>query len=226
MMISENFFSNKFDNENKEIVNICDIFYEWHKDIPKEEEINSYEEYIDCYAALETYLLSKSIQFNPIELVDRKSENIEMITTFFHEIRNSFDKKLTHDILETSRNKYKIKLNVGFAYEFTDGDLKRIQTLINELREQITGSNLFEANHRERLLSKLEKLQSELHKKVSSLDQFWGMVGDAGVVLGKFGQDAKPLFDRIREITQIVWNTQIRAEELPSETKIPLLGNK
>ena len=117
--------------------------------------------------------------------------------------------------------------NTGFSYTFSDADLKRVQQLINELREQVTSSELFEEDHRRRLLNRLEKLQAELHKKMSDLDRFWGFVGDAGVALGKFGKDSKPFVDRIREMTQIVWNTQSDAEKLPSSTPNPFqLENK
>ena len=64
-------------------------------------------------------------------------------------------------------------------------------------------------------------LQKEMNKIMSSLDKLWGLVGDAGVVAGKFGKDAKPMIERIREITQIVWSVQARAEELPSNTMLP-----
>ena len=77
----------------------------------------------------------------------------------------------------------------------------------------------------QRLLVRLEKLQSEMHKKVSDLDRFRGLIGDAGVVLGKLGKDAKPIVDRIKEVADIVWQTQSRTEELPSGTKIPMLTN-
>jgi len=109
-------------------------------------------------------------------------------------------------------------------YEFSEGDLARIQVIINELRDTISESEIFDANHKERLLKKLEALQRELHKKVSSLDAFWGLIGEAGVALGKFGKDAKPVVDRIKEMAQIVWRTQARAEELPSGTTLPLLA--
>ena len=72
----------------------------------------------------------------------------------------------------------------------------------------------------------MEKIQSELHKKVSDLDRFWGLIGDAGVVIGKFGNDAKPIVDRIKEIADIVWRTQSRSEELPSGTTTPFLNSK
>ena len=114
----------------------------------------------------------------------------------------------------------------AFTYEFSSGDLQRIQILINELRDLISVCDLFEADHKRRLLLRLEKLQAELHKKVSDLDKLWGLVGDAGVALGKFGDNAKPFVDRIKEITEIVWRTQARAEELPSNAPLPAIGRQ
>lgn len=128
--------------------------------------------------------------------------------------------------VESLRNKFRISLGAGFAYEFSQGDLDRVQVLINQLRELIASAGHFEKGHQQRLLQRLERLQTEMHKKVSDLDRFWGLVGDAGVVVGKLGNDAKPIVDRIREIATIVWQTQSRAEELPSGTELPQLENK
>ncbi|EDP60013.1 hypothetical protein [Vibrio sp. AND4] len=119
--------------------------------------------------------------------------------------------------------RYESMLSSSFAYEFSQGDLERVQSLLNELRIQISALEQLEESHRQRLLKRLEKLQSELHKRVSDLDRFWGLVGDAGVVMGKLGTDAKPIVDRIREIAQISWNTQSRAEDLPSNSPNPML---
>ena len=124
------------------------------------------------------------------------------------------------------RNRFRVSLGAGFVYEFSQGDLELIQGLINQLRELIGATENFEKEHRQRLLRRLERLQTEIHKKVSDLDRFWGLIGDAGVVVGKLGNDAKPIVDRIREIADIVWRTQSRAEELPSGTKLPQLENK
>ena len=128
--------------------------------------------------------------------------------------------------VDSIRNTIKASLGNAFSYEFSQGDLNRLQVLINELRSEIINSKSFEHDHQQRLLRRLEKLQSELHKRVSDLDRFWGLVGDAGVVLGKLGSDAKPIVDRIREIAGIVWQTQSRTEELPSGTKLPSLEDK
>ncbi|WP_321406922.1 hypothetical protein [Tolumonas auensis] len=128
--------------------------------------------------------------------------------------------------IDTLRKKVRSSIGVGFHYEFTQGDLDIVQNNITALRELISASEHFEPEHQQRLLKRLEKLQSELHKKVSDLDRFWGLVGDAGVVLGKLGTDAKPFVDRIREIADVVWRTQSRAEELPGGTKLPVLSDQ
>jgi len=114
-------------------------------------------------------------------------------------------------------------LTKTFFYEFSDDETTRINQLISELRDIISQSELFEENHKQRLLRRLERLQSEVHKKVSDLDRFWGLVGDAGVTLRKFGEDARPIVDRVKELTKIIWGAQEKAEGLPASDTIPLL---
>jgi hypothetical protein len=121
------------------------------------------------------------------------------------------------------RSRMKVLLGAGFSYEFSQGDLELMQMQTNRLRELIASSKQLDREHQQRLLHRLERLQSEMHKKVSDLDRFWGLIGDAGVVMGKLGKDAKPIVDTIRDITNIVWQTQSRAEELPSGTHLPML---
>lgn len=120
---------------------------------------------------------------------------------------------------------FSLTINDAFGYEFTDGDLKRIRALINELRELITENTELDEEHKLRLLKRLEKMQSEIHKKVSDLNAFYGLAVEASVMLKKIGENAKPIVDRIKEITGISWNTQARAENLPSGTEPPMLEN-
>lgn len=209
---------------------ICEKFFEFDSEFGEFEEIDHHDEYVEAYATLEAFLEASDIYFEVIDLSNDQQNNIELIRYFF----KSFDELFKKTSLENAKNitlarardKFKIKFGAIFAYQFSDGDLSRIQTLINEIREHIVESELFDAKHKEMILNRLEGLQKELHKKMSSLDKLWGLIGDAGVVLGKFGNDAKPLVDRIREIAMITWRTQARAEELPSATPLPLLSHK
>ncbi len=151
------------------------------------------------------------------------NKNCKQLVGYINVVKVEFKAHETQLKIDTYKNRYQIALKSTFAYEFSQGDLDRVQVLVNELRGQITEANNLEPEHKERLLKRLETLQSELHKRVSDLDKFWGMVGDAGVVLGKLGKDAKPIVDRVKEIAEIVWQTQARAEELPSNAPSPLL---
>lgn len=160
-------------------------------------------------------------------LAPEPSTNIQNDCSLFKKyignVKGSFLGQATELKIESYKNRFQTALKSSFAYEFSQGDLNRIQVLVNELRTHITESISLEPVHKRRLLKRLEKLQSELHKRVSDLDMFWGMVGDAGVVIGKLGTDAKPIVDRIREISEIVWRTQARTEELSSDFLNPLI---
>ena len=127
-------------------------------------------------------------------------------------------------IKQSDIDENKQKFEKGFAYEFTKGDLKRTQRLINELRELISKSDEIDEDHRSRLLTKLEGLQSELHKKVSDFDRFWGFIVESGVYLGKLGKAVKPIIDLIQELADIILRIIARSEGLPSPPKLPLLG--
>lgn len=204
---------------------LCDILLNKHRSMTTSaERIKFYDSYVSAFAILEAILISKNYQFEPPIFKDDKTTNIAIISDFFYKMLDEFEKKLTTNAIEVAREKYRTIYDAKFSYRFSDGDLKRIQELINELREYITTSEIIDANHKERLLNKLEDLQKEVHKKMSSLDKFWGLIGEAGVVLGKFGKDIKPLVDRIKEITLITWQTQARSEELPSGTPLALLA--
>ena len=194
--------------------------------IASSEKIKHYDEYVEAFAALEAFIQANGLPFSLPEIKGSKEPVLGRIMAFFNGMGEKLEERKRNEKLLQARDKFQKRFGAIFVYQFTDGDLKRIQTLINELRELITKSELFDAKHKERTLTKLEGLQKELHKKMSSLDKLWGLIGDAGIALGKFGKDAKPFVERIREIAMIAWRTQARAEELPSATPLPLLSNK
>jgi hypothetical protein len=166
------------------------------------------------------------LELAEIEPAGLPEEVVNQIGAFCRDTKVRVEKQVVQLKLAQLNNKYQAKYGTEFGYEFTEGDLNRVQELINELRESIAASDLFEDAHKQRLLARLEKMQAELHKKVSDLDRFWGLMGDATVMLRKFGDDAKPIVDRVRELSQIVWNTQSHAEELPSDSPMPLIGGE
>ncbi|EOV9409989.1 hypothetical protein ACN5W3_004441 [Vibrio parahaemolyticus] len=193
-----------------------------HKGEPKTEQVILWNTCVLITSVIKTY----SLEGLNSELPKPDSSDTVTITRLKHyldKVGTDVSMRLTHLNISDMSQKYSHMLKSSFAYEFSQGDYDRVQSLINELREHISSSTIIDDNHKHRLLKKLERLQSELHKRVPDLDRLWGLVGDAGVALGKFGDDVKPLVDRVKEIAGITWNTQKRAEELPSETPNPML---
>jgi hypothetical protein len=160
------------------------------------------------------------------DLVGELDDDCRRLARYIREMRSALEAHSRESNLEKLKSRFAQGLGVGFAYEFSQADLNRIQTLIDELRNQVESSTLFAKEHQARLLRRLEQLRRELRKRVSDLDHFWGLIGDAGVALGRCGTAAKPFVERITEITEIVWNTQKQAEGLPSSISMPLLNSE
>ena len=229
MLVDDKFFESVSDDPSEAILNVIarveielkgDLspFYQWDDDM--------YQLLCEGLGLVEliaqTHDIDLDVEFKePIGEIDSDCSNA---ASALIDVRNQLELDVRARRAKTYRNKHAHRVLGAFAYEFSEGDLSRLQFLINELRVTITQFEGIEDGHRRRLLARLEKLQSELHKRVSDLDRFWGMVGDAGVALGKFGDDAKPIVDRIKEMAGIAWRTQARAEELPSDTENPMLA--
>jgi hypothetical protein len=189
----------------------------------------AYDSYITALNIIKVIAEANDIRINFPPLADSVKENVVIIGRFMNSLEeislNRIKTLSSEERMNKLKNEIISKWKNTFAYEFSSGDLSRIQKLINELRSEISESTKFEDKYKSRLLRRLEKLQNELNKRVSSLDNFWGLIGDAGVVLGKLGTDAKPIVDRIREMVDIIWHTQARSEELSSNTPPALLGS-
>lgn len=223
-MIDEYFINQIPENFLEGTTFIIESFFDFiNKDSKIEPDNETYLEYI---MLIQAYLDSKSYTYDKLVLGGTESQDRNDILEFYFRLQKEFAGKIKDQFIENTQDRFNGYFNNTFTYEFSEGDLTIIQKLINELRELLISSELFTADHKRRLLKRLEKLQSELHKKVSDLDRFWGLIGDAGVVIGKFGQDAKPFVDRIKEIADIIWRTQARSEELPSGSHIPFLKNE
>ncbi len=180
--------------------------------------------WIHAFALIKTLADTQGIAIEFPSLAGQSLTVLERVRSFCDRLQDTvYNRAIAQRSADLDR-KFVGKFNLGFCYEFTEEDIDRSQTLINELRVEIAKSKFFEESHRQRLLRRLEKLQSELHKKMPDIDRIWGLVGDAGVAIGKFGADAKPIVDRIRELAQIGWKNQARAENLPDDCGNPFFS--
>ncbi|MEM6822708.1 MAG: hypothetical protein AAF558_12305 [Verrucomicrobiota bacterium] len=137
-------------------------------------------------------------------------------------VRNRVQAEFKVSSLEQSKANIGMLMGTEFFYTFTDGDLDKIQKLLEELRRVINETGDIQADHKSRILRRLQKLESELKKNMSDLDRFYGLLVEASVLAEKIGKHSKPIVQLIRTIVNIVWNTQSRAEELPSDSHFAL----
>ncbi len=219
---SDSFIKNLPDNNALAGKKICDEFERFHASLPEDEEGRNYEGYLEAFAIMQAYLDAHGItNFEYPGLTGDPKMDMNQILEFFADVQGLLNKKFTESTFEQYKMVFQQRFAKGFFYEFSKGDLKRIQTLINELRKLISASKELDEDHKLRLIKRLEKLQSELHKRMSDLDRFWGLLIDGSIVMKKIGENAKPIIDRIQEILTIIWRVQARAEELPSSINIP-----
>lgn len=225
MSFDEDFLSKIADDPYLAVVNVVNEVASKAMNGPHLRAFEEYELILEGYSLVLTIIETYDLGYpdsTPRLTGDRKRD-ATMMFDYAAMCKKEFQSKVASKNLDNRIAHFRGMLGVLFTYEFSEGDVSRIQILLNELREKITSSTIIEKGHKRRLIERLEKLQIELHKKMSDLDRFWGLVGEAGIVMGKFGKDSKPLVDRIREIADIVWRTQSRTEELPSNTPPPLV---
>jgi len=129
----------------------------------------------------------------------------------------------TDDSIKKSSERFSSKLRNTFKYTLKDEEINTIQNVLNTLREMINTSEDFEDEHRRRLLKRINELQTELNKEMSTFDHFWGLVIESGVAIGKFGKEAKPFVKLLKELKEVVWGAQARAESLPDNSEDPFL---
>jgi hypothetical protein len=148
---------------------------------------------------------------------------VKAVIDFVEDHHKQFTNRVSNRAYAKSLERYKQLTGTSPYYELSEGDIAKIQELINKLRVALQYSEILTGEHRQRMLSRLEKIQSELHKRVSDFDRFYGMITDCIVLAGQFGEKAlKPITELVREIYKLVWITQCRSLNLPSDTPLPL----
>ena len=182
---------------------------------------------VQAYALVREYSEAYAPQFKP-QLTPNlmpadKGTSIQLVASSFQQILTLIETAKTSRSLENFEQRAKALVKKVDAIEFTDGDLNRLQELINEMRGIATNTNELSERHRSRILDRLEKLQAEIHKRVTKLEHAWLLVPEIGLALGQFGKDAAPMGDRLNETLRIVTGAEARRAELPSSYEPPFL---
>jgi hypothetical protein len=164
-------------------------------------------DFLEVYAILQAFIEARGLKFSLPPATPpnvRRSDILSILQTQKSAAETRIYQRESTFHLEQKSDEYRAMFSIIPTYEFSDADYNRIQELINELRDLIQRAVLIPKQHKERLLKRLEAMQKELHKRTSDIDRFWGFVAEAGIVARKFGEDLKPINDRVGELGRIV----------------------
>ena len=171
--------------------------------------IDHHADYVEALSILKAFAMARDAKMEPFpELGAQKHQNVAKVTAYFNHLRETVRAELTSryskGYFDAKTEEYMTLFSRVAVYEFPEADFKRVQDLIQELRELIRSSTLLSDEHRRRLLRRLEAMHGELHRKTSDIDRFWGFIGEAGIAMRKFGQDLAPISERVLELGGIV----------------------
>ena len=168
-----------------------------------------HDDYVEALSILRAFATARDAKVASFpEIGPQRHQNISSINSYFNQLRTTVRTELSsrhsRGYFESKTEEYVALFSKASVYEFADPDFSRVQSLVNELRDLIRGSSLISDEHKRRLLRKLEAMRGELHKKTNDIDRFWGFLGEAGIAMRKFGEDLKPISERVLELGTIV----------------------
>jgi len=192
-----------------------------------------HDDYVEALSILRGFAVARDAKLEPFpELGSQRHQNVANIASYFGKLRNTVRAELTNrharGYFESKTEEYVSLFAKAAIYEFTEPDFKRVQDLINELRDLIRSSTLITDEHKRRLLRRLEAMFNELRRKTNDIDRFWGFIGEAGIAMRKFGDDLAPISERVLELGGLVINVIFAKEgikALPEVSQI-LLPNE
>lgn len=216
------------DDKMEAAIAIADAYIQWKAEIGGNPDRDAYLTAIDAYAHAKALAESKDwTSFGTYKILGQLADDLNNIDSQFNQLKawatNNLYKRLGLEQFETSSTKYSADSYNPFEYRFDPAQLERLQQLVNEIRDELTGLTGIPDNWRNRMLMRLEALQRELHERMGTMDRFWGVVGEALPVLHAAGVAARPIVNRLREIAEIGLRVHATFYGLPMPPGIPLL---
>ena len=208
---NDKFLSSLSENPVMRVYELCKRFRFQSGRISASDKLQHHDAYVDAYAALSVAADAADMDVEKPDLKIDPLKEIVRITEYCNSLYGIVNIETAYISIAEAAQNYEDRFGGLSMYEFTEGEVNRIQELINELHDEICASDKFEKEHKERLLKRLVSLEREAHKKISTLEQFGGLMGDANVVLPKLGKDAKPFTDLILKLAAIAWSAEARA---------------
>ena len=150
----------------------------------------------------------------------------EYITAMHEWLRDYAAFRLERDAAETAESleeHFAALLDENLGYNLPEQQLTQLRRLVSELQEKILAVNALPDHRRDRLLKRLEKLQQELHSKLSSLDRLYGTTMEVLVVAQTLGDKSKAMLDLAGKVFAIIWALHSRKDGRGlAQTVVPL----
>jgi hypothetical protein len=211
------------------LVYICETFFRQDDAFTQNQEQDYSQEeikfYIEAYALLRAYNKVKGFRYNLEDAPSESSDHIQIafIRNVFSSVQAEVNKVSKQKTAQSFEQFFESHLRGINQFELSDGDIEEIQKLINELRQKIKDAESLDEKYKLRILTRLEKLQTEIHKSQSSFDTLTGTMYEVLSVIQKAGEAATPWYKIVRGIMLIAWASQGRIYELPSSAPMNFL---
>jgi predicted RecB family nuclease len=101
-------------------------------------------------------------------------------------------------------------------YEFEGAEIKRIAELAHQMQTTLQSCTALEPKFRQRLQTRLEKFTAELSPGMDNIDLFWGLLGEARVLVARIGDESRHFVGWLTEMSEIMGQVQSRSEGLPA----------
>lgn len=121
-----------------------------------------------------------------------------------------------HHIADQQADYFKQLTNAdGTGYTLGEEDCRKIQELINELRDTINADASIADEHKKRLLKKLEQFQTELNKEHPNYKEFWYYVMTNIAYANAALIEAEPIINILYKVTDILIKPMSTLSGLP-----------
>jgi hypothetical protein len=168
-----------------------------------------HDDYVEALSILRAFAAARDIKLSAFpEIGPQRRQNIDGVGAYFAQLRSTVRAELTgrhsRGYFESKTEEYLALFAKTQPYEFPDEVYQRVQALMSELRELLRSNHLLSEGHQRCLLRRLDAMRGELQRKTNDIERFWSFLGEAAIVMRKFGEDLKPISDRVRELGRLV----------------------
>lgn len=209
-MFDEDFFQSLPENPVLAAHKICEVFCTFDNGIAEGEKPGYSDTYLTALGAMQAFADAYVLSMDFPELGSDRESNIQIISKFFHSMYQALDTEVAQLTVQEARNQFSSQFSQSHYYQFTDENLQKLKMILSSMDYHIERHSGLSDETRGRLVRKLQETRNKLRKKMTDLDFLWGLVGEARVVLGNYDEEAKPIVDRLNDITRITRQTQGR----------------